>query len=175
MAENQQERRQDLRVTFRAVVRLQFAGARNFDRCETGDISVSGVFVEGVTGVECGEKCEVEFKLIGRTSTLVLELSGEVVRVSDAGVALQFLQVDQDSFCHLQNIVYFNYKQAGELEVDSDAAIGAVDDESVYLGLETSRRKSLSIDSGDELAEGDDDGELDTEVAERLSYARDED
>lgn len=176
MAENQQERRQDLRVTFRTLVRLQFSGARIFDRCETGDISVSGVFVEGVTGVACGEPCEVEFKLLGRTSTLILEMSGEVVRVGDDGVALQFIGVDQDSFCHLQNIVYFNYQQAGQLEVESDAAVGGVEDESIYLGLGGTGGKSLVAEPAGEYGAGEEgDDDLEPEISERLSYAQDED
>jgi len=176
MAENQQDRRQDLRVTFRAQARLQFPGARVFNKCETGDISISGVFVAGGTGVECGERCEVEFQLIGRSSTLLLEMAGEVVRVGEDGVGLQFCDVDQDSFCHLQNIVYLNYKQAGLMEVDSDAAVGGVVDETVYLGLDRPRGKSAVDEDVDEYGDGEEgNDDLDQEISERLSYVREDD
>ncbi len=175
MAENKQERRQDVRVTFRSLARLQFSGGRLFNKCETGDISVSGVFVEGVGGVECGERCALEFQLIGRTSTLVLEMSAEVVRIVDDGVALQFVQVDQDSFCHLQNIVYFNYQQAGQLGGGYEEAPVGVADETLYLGLAASLGKS-GDDELDEYGEGEDsDDDLDPEVSAQLSYVGDED
>ncbi|MEN8143211.1 MAG: PilZ domain-containing protein, partial [Thermodesulfobacteriota bacterium] len=90
MVETGQERRRDVRVTFRATAKLSYSDNRSFDECETRDMSVSGVFVEGVTGVDFGEKCEVEFHLCGRTSNLVLEMAGETVRIQDDGVALQF-------------------------------------------------------------------------------------
>ncbi|NTV12644.1 MAG: PilZ domain-containing protein [Desulfobulbaceae bacterium] len=175
MAEKQLDRRRDVRVTFRTLARLQFPGGRIFKKCETDDISISGVFVVGVRGVACGETCELEFQLLGRTSSLVLEMSAEVVRVEAGGVALQFCEVDQDSFCHLQNIVFFNFKQAGQLGGDFEEAAGAVEDETIYLGLEAPRRKSLPDEAGDEYGggeEGDDD--LDAEVASRFNAGRDD-
>lgn len=139
MAENQEEKRRDLRVTFRATARLSFPGGQVFEKCETSDISVGGVFVQGVSGVAGGERCEVEFRLTGRSSSLVLELVGEVVRVAESGVALQFLEVDQDSFCHLQNIVFFNYREAGQLGLPFGEQSFEVEDESLYLGLDELR------------------------------------
>lgn len=140
MVENQEEKRRDLRVTFRSTARLRFSGERVFEKCETSDISVGGVFVQGVSKVENGEKCEVEFRLTGRSSSLLLEMAGEVVRVTEDGVGLQFLEVDPDSFCHLQNIVYFNYKEAGLLGgLPSGELVGEVEDETVYLGLDQVR------------------------------------
>lgn len=176
MAENQQEKRRDLRVTFRATARLRFSGKRVFDKCETSDISVSGVFVQGVSGVAGGERCEVEFHLVGRSSALVLEMGGEVVRVAETGVALQFLEVDQDSFCHLQNIVYFNFKEAGQLGVPFGEMAGAVEDEALYLGLDGGRATKPLPDNY--LADGgdDDDGDdLDREVVSRAGYDPEED
>lgn len=175
MAEKNQDRRQDVRVTFRTMARLQFSGGRIFKKCETDDISVSGVFIVGVKGVECGESCELEFQLLGRTSTLVLEISAEVVRVTAGGVALQFSQVDQDSFCHLQNIVFFNYKQAGRLGENYEEAAGEVEDESIYLGLGKSAGRTLSDEPGDESGDGEEDDDLDSEVAARLDFGRDDD
>jgi len=162
MTERQHERRRDARVTFRTHARLSYTGERVFDECETKDISVSGVFVEGVAGVQQGEKCDVEFHLTGRTSSLVLEMSGETVRVEGDGVALQFFDVDEDSFYHLQNVVYFNYKRSGgmgEIVGHDD-----VDDETLYLGLAGGKAASLPDnyldDDDDEFDESDDDDDI---------------
>jgi len=175
MAENHLDRRQDVRVTFRALARLQFSGGRIFKKCEIDDISVGGVFVVGVSGVTSGESCELEFQLIGRTSTLVLEISAEVVRAEGGGVALQFVKVDQDSFCHLQNIVFFNYKQAGQLGENFEEVAGEVEDQTVYLGLDEPRRKSLPDEADDGYGGEEDDDNLEAELSERISSASDED
>lgn len=177
MIENSQERRRDIRVTFRALARLHFPGGRIFKKCETSDISISGVFVIGVSGVARGERCGVEFHLIGRTSSLVLEMAGEVIRVADGGVALQFYDVDQDSFCHLQNIVFFNYQQAGQLGAPQEEPAIAVDDETVYRGIaEAAGLPVLADDPGtaDPFAEeyGDD---LDLDFVDRVGTGQGDD
>ena len=91
MVEKQIERRRDPRVTFRSSTKLSFAGGRVFDECETTNVSVSGVFVVGITGIDSGEKCDIEFYLTGKSSSLVLEMVGEVVRTEESGVGIQFL------------------------------------------------------------------------------------
>lgn len=175
MAEKNLDRRQDVRVTFRALARVQFSGGRIFKKCEIDDISVGGVFVVGVSGVTCGESCELEFQLIGRTSTLVLEISAEVVRTEGGGVALQFTKVDQDSFCHLQNIVFFNYKQAGQLGENFEEAAAVVEDELLYLGHDEPRRKSLPDEAEDGYGDGEEeDDNLEAEMSGRISSDREE-
>ena len=98
--------------------------------------------------------------LTGRTSSLVLGMSGETVRVQENGVALQFFDIDEDSFYHLQNVVYFNYKSSGGV----GEVVGAddVDDESLYLGLDKGRKTPLpdnyldEVDDEDSVDESDD-------------------
>jgi hypothetical protein len=164
MTEQQQhERRRDSRVTFRTFARLKYPGERIFDECETRDISVSGVFVQGVSGVKPGEKCDVEFHLTGRTSSLVLEMSAETVRVQEGGVALHFFDIDEDSFYHLQNVVYFNYKESGgvgEVTVAED-----VSDESLYLSLDEGDKSPLPDNYLDDVEVEDDlDGDDDRDI-----------
>lgn len=157
MVEKQHERRQDLRVTFKATAKLKYSGNRNFEECETADMSVSGVFVEGVTGVVFGEKCDVEFHLHGRTSNLELKMAGETVRVQDNGVGLQFFDVDEDSFYHLQNIVYFNYKHSGQ-DPEFAPLADDVDDASLYLGDEEGvKKRPLPDNYLDDIDEDDSD------------------
>ena len=176
MAENQQDKRRDVRVTFRAMARLRFPDERIFEKCETSDISVSGVFVQGVTGVACGERCEVEFRLLGRSSSLLLEMAGEVVRVAEGGIGLQFLEVDQDSFCHLQNIVYFNYKETGQLSSPIGELTGEVADETVYFCLDEPRRSQPISDNYLSVCDGDDDSDdLDQDVIAQSGYDPDQD
>lgn len=101
------ERRQNTRVHFHTTASLQFS-ERLFKNCETRDLSVKGLFVQNVTGQEAGDKCEIDLHLSGATSELKLAMRGEIVRVQEDGVAVNFYEVDLDSFYHLKNIVYYN-------------------------------------------------------------------
>lgn len=171
MVEQQHERRRDVRVTFRATAKLNYSDNRSFSECETRDISVSGVFVAGVSGVAFGEKCDIEFHLCGRTSNLVLSMAGETVRVLEDGVALQFFDIDEDSFYHLQNIVYFNYKHsdqaAEELSTGDD-----IDDSSLYYGIEEGEKKApLPDDYLDEI-DDDESDDFDNEPDEYVDRLR---
>lgn len=155
------ERRRDIRVTFRTSITLSFPDGRTFDNCETMDISVSGFFVKGVTDVDIAEKCHVTFNLSGRTSNLVLEMFGEIIRVQEDGVAMQFVEVDEDSFFHLQNIVYFSYKHSGGVGAVL-AEIDDVEDESLYCDLEVKGKsvpfpKDYPADFDDEDLDDSDD------------------
>ncbi len=180
MTGQQHENRRGVRVTFRTTVKLSFPDGRTFDACETTDVSVVGVFVRGVKGVDCGDKCQVEFRLSGRTSTLVLELDGEIVRTQDFGVALQFCEVDEDSFYHLQNIVYYSYKHSGAgaggetLEGGED-----VDDESLYFDLDANGKAAPLPDNYlDEINGGDSDhfdDDLDDDIKTHVSRYQEED
>ncbi len=177
--EVQQERRRDPRVTFRASVRLKFERGQEFDDCQTSNISVNGVFVEGASGVANGDKCQVDFQLVGTSSTLLLKMTGEVVRIDDLGVALQFVEVDQDSFYHLQNIVYVNYRLEGGPEVQEQGDIFELEDESLYLGLaagstdkksRAGRRRDFAEDDDDDFEE-----DADGEILDSLGFHDDDD
>jgi hypothetical protein len=177
MTESELLRRRDLRVTYRSTVSLKFADGRPFDNCQTSNISVSGVFVAGVSGVKLWDKCAVAFQLIGRSSSLVLAMTGQVVRVQDDGVALQFDEVGEDSFCHLQNIVYSNYRQQGQFCGSEVELATHIEDESLYLGMPGATGKPLPDIY---LSDGRDDDyfgfsdDLDGDIIDRIDSQKDE-
>lgn len=115
VAEEREDRRQEVRVIFKTTAKLIFDN-KKFDDCETQDVSVNGAFVLGIKGPKVGDKCSVVLILSGKSSNLELKMEGEVIRKERKGVALQFYDVPQDSFCHLKNIVYYNYKHPEEIE-----------------------------------------------------------
>jgi|GEM_PF-3210287 len=179
MTESKHERRRGARVTFRATARLKFESGQVFENCQTSDVSVSGVFVEGVSGVSAWDKCAVDFQLVGRSSSLVLAMKGQVVRAQENGVALQFDEVDEDSFCHLQNIVYYNFRQEGRLGESCAEHAVEIDDESLYLGLAGGTSKSLpGINLGGEREDDDFSGygdEMDRDIIDRIDAQEDDD
>jgi hypothetical protein len=157
---------------------LKFADGQIFEDCQTSNISVSGVFVEGVSGVKLWDKCAVAFHLIGRSSSLVLAMTGQVVRLQDDGVALQFDEVGEDSFCHLQNIVYSNYRQEGQFCGSEVELATHIEDESLYLGTPGATGRPLpDIYLGDGREDDDYSGfsdDLDGDIIDRIDSQNDE-
>ena len=80
-------------------------------------------------------------------------MAGETVRVQGEGVGLQFFDVDEDSFYHLQNVVYFNYKNSGG--VGEVAIVDEVDDETLYLGIDEGKKTHLPDNYLDDVADED--------------------
>ncbi|MEW6428749.1 MAG: PilZ domain-containing protein [Thermodesulfobacteriota bacterium] len=108
-----QERRASTRVHFSTTASLHFTQG-DYPDCETGNLSVKGVFVRGVSGRNIGDGCSVELHLSGSSSDLVLRMQGEVARVQADGVGIKFSEIDLDSFYHLKNIIYYNSDHAEE-------------------------------------------------------------
>ncbi|MBU0483707.1 MAG: PilZ domain-containing protein [Proteobacteria bacterium] len=159
------ERRENVRVTFRTTTILKFAD-QIYKECETTNVSVGGAFVNGIKGPKKGDQCEIILHLIGRTSNLSLEMVGEVVRVEDSGVGLQFIKIDDDSFYHMKNIVYFNFKNPEELGDDYQDYVSEDDD--IYQGL-------LAEDELNVVLLDDDDygaSELDPDILDQVKSHR---
>ena len=83
-------KRRHSRVPFHAVVSLAFPDGETFDHCETRDLGLRGVFVEGVKGREVGETCRVELCLTGTSSRMCLTMEGTVIRHQENGIAIRF-------------------------------------------------------------------------------------
>lgn len=144
------ERREYARVGFRTVIDLTFPD-QEFHHCETRDLSVAGTFIAGLRDRQRGTFCHVILHLSGESSDLLLKMRGEVVRIENGGVAIQFVDVDPDSFFHLKNIVYLNYLQNSDDISFSDARPSAqiLDEMAVY--------------EDDDLDDADDDEEIEVE------------
>ena len=117
------EKRRNTRVEFRTSVDLRCGGG-SFTGCESRDLSLKGVFIAGVAGVEAGSPCELTVHLSGGSSELSFRVAGEVVRVEENGAAVRFTGMDLDSFYHLRNIVYYNSGDPDRLAEEFIAQIG---------------------------------------------------
>lgn len=114
-----EERRRSTRVHFQTTANLHFADA-DFSDCETDDLSIKGVFIQGITGRAIGDRCEVELHLSGSSDQQPLRMQGEVVRIVEEGIGIKFFETDLDSFYHLKNIVYYNSENPDELTGEDD-------------------------------------------------------
>lgn len=109
------ERRRNTRVAFQAIADVAF-GDTHYTQCATENLSVKGVAVLGISGHKIGDTCDISLALSGSTSHLRLSMKGKIVRAEDNRIALNFTEIDLDSFYHLKNIVYYNSNDPDAIE-----------------------------------------------------------
>jgi hypothetical protein len=100
------EKRELTRVAFHieAIIKYQertFAG-------KVENLSLKGMFIQTAEKLEVTEPISIIIHLAGDSSDLEINLNGNVVRVDQSGVGVQFDKIDLDSFIHLRNIVAYN-------------------------------------------------------------------
>ena len=92
-------------------VRIQDREQRHWD-CESADLSLNGVLLEGKDPPPVGTTCQLEIELPGAAlSPMTLSIQARVVRHSPQGFALTFEQMDPDTFEHLKKLVLYQSSQ----------------------------------------------------------------
>ncbi len=76
------------------------------------NLSTNGMFMNTTENIPLDTEVEVSIYLSGTTSELSLKINGVVVRKDEKGIAVNFKEIEFDSFLHLRNIIEFN--AAGE-------------------------------------------------------------
>lgn len=102
-----QERRRYSRV---AVHRGGWLSGQNkkqrFDQVR--NLSMGGACLQGRNKLQPGDFCKLELHEDGRHSTRIIKLCGRVIRASSDDVAIQFVQMDLESYMFLQTMVLYN-------------------------------------------------------------------
>ena len=109
------ERRRFTRVPFKARAQLE-AGGKRFEAGEITDLGVGGCLLPLSDGPDEGTQCHVKVLLEGTSSSLALEVEGEVSRRETGTVAVKFTRIDPDSLFHLQNVIRYNSADADVIE-----------------------------------------------------------
>jgi hypothetical protein len=86
---------------------------------------MNGLFVTADHMFPVGNICQVCLVLEGGAGECRIETTGEVVRVSEDGIAIQFEQIDLDSMEHLRKLVLFNADdpEQAEREIEENPGI----------------------------------------------------
>ncbi|PID71580.1 MAG: hypothetical protein CSB34_06390 [Desulfobulbus propionicus] len=101
------EQRQYTRVVFTRTIRLHIDGAR-VGEYAARNLSMGGVFMEGENlQLTLGKHCTLELHEKGQQSSLILKISAKISRIEDTGVAVEFLDMEDDSFMFLQTMVLY--------------------------------------------------------------------
>ncbi len=100
------EKRRHSRVVFTRTVRL-FDGDAKLGEYAVRNLSIGGLFLEGASDVEPGRMLRIELHETGQTSSLILNFYGRTTRVGAGGIAVEFVEMEDDSFMFLQTMVLY--------------------------------------------------------------------
>ena len=108
-------------VTARAQVRLE-SGVLVEGRAH--DVSLNGVLFYSDQLLPVGNAVHVTLVLNGGNGEYRIETEGHVVRVLEAGVAIEFTEVDADSIEHLRKLVLLNAIDADKVDEEFESHVG---------------------------------------------------
>jgi len=101
-----------------------FVEIRHDDIClssnKTHDVSMKGLFVHTGKTLPIGTQCQVKLMLEGSQAEQSIEVCGQVVRVTNAGMAVEFYESDLDSYQRLRSLILFNSPDAARAEEELD-------------------------------------------------------
>ena len=101
-----------------------FVEIRHDDIClssnKTHDVSMKGLFVHTGKTLTIGTPCQVKLMLEGRQGEQSIEVHGRVVRVTNAGMAVEFHESDLESYERLRSLILFNSPNVAQAETEID-------------------------------------------------------
>lgn len=101
------EKRRHFRVVFTRSVKLYFQGTLR-GQFPARNLSIGGMFLDGITDIPVGESCRLELYETGQRSSLILKFNGVVVRREAGGIGVKFSSMEEDSFMFLQTMVLYS-------------------------------------------------------------------
>ncbi|HIJ67958.1 MAG TPA: PilZ domain-containing protein [Deltaproteobacteria bacterium] len=99
------ERRKNRRVPFQVEATVQIG--QTSIKGMVDNLSMKGMFLASETLSE-GSPLEISIGLSGSSPSVSIELKGRAVRLTETGIAIEFHEMDLDSFTHLRNIIAQN-------------------------------------------------------------------
>lgn len=110
-----EEQRKRTRVNFHALVDLD-SGEKRLKGLESRDLSLKGLFVITEERMGKGVPVDVTLDLSGSSSKVSLKMKGKIARIDEEGMAVDFTEVDLDSFYHLRNIILYNSGEPNDVD-----------------------------------------------------------
>ncbi len=107
MIQVEKNKRSFTRVIFHRTAKLVLYGTV-FEEQQIRDLSILGLFLEGEFDAEVDDLCTLELHETGRHSSLILTFSAKIARVEQDGLALEFLEMEPDSYMFLQTMILYS-------------------------------------------------------------------
>jgi hypothetical protein len=95
----------------RSCVRLEVevvSGDARIASGQTRDVCMKGIFVFSDQRLPVGSRCRIVLRMGDPPSDIHMEADGAVVREEPEGFAVEFAEMDLESFHHLRNLVLYN-------------------------------------------------------------------
>ena len=119
-----QEKREFIRVPFATEVEIRF-GDQSFRSSSGINISLNGLRVAAERPVpEAEGPCSVKILLKAFDHQVVIEALGRVVRAGMGHLAVEFTELDPDSYFHLRQLIVNNVDDPARAEEEFDAHWG---------------------------------------------------
>ena len=80
------------------------------------NLSLDGIFLKTPEKLNLNRIVKIELLFTGTSSQLSILLDGKIMRHENVGMAIQFKDIDMDTFFHLKNLISYNTNQIGTLE-----------------------------------------------------------
>ena len=97
------ERRKNRRVPFQVIATVQTEQISIKGMVD--NLSMKGMFLITMETLSGGSPLEISIILSGSSSLLSIKVKGRAVRQTEVGIAIEFQEMDLDSFTHLRNII----------------------------------------------------------------------
>lgn len=101
------EKRKSIRVIFTRNVKL-YVDDVALGNYPIRNLSIAGLYIEGDLDLTLGRPCRLELHETGRNSSLILTFHAKVVRIEEQGLAVEFSEMEEDSFMFLQTMVLYS-------------------------------------------------------------------
>ena len=92
---------------------------------ETHDMSMVGISLQHQgTVLPVGTLCDISVFLEGAEPPIHVDMKGKVGRITDKDLCFEFLEVELESYEHLQNLVRYNSKDIDTVDREIDEHAG---------------------------------------------------
>ncbi|HNX24113.1 MAG TPA: PilZ domain-containing protein [Spirochaetota bacterium] len=105
--------RNQSRVVFHVNASIEYDG--HTVNGDVENLSIKGIFINTAEKIPVDTDVDISIYLSGTTSELSLKINGVIVRNESKGVAVNFKEIEFDSFIHLRNIIEFNSVNDSEM------------------------------------------------------------
>ena len=117
------EQRDFTRVHSDISVELAVGRQRTVE-CRLKDLSMSGALLAVQGDVPSGESCEVMLTLPGAEPPIRIIAKGAISRTQEDHAAVEFSEIDDESYVHLRRLVLVNADDPAQVEDELDSSIG---------------------------------------------------
>ncbi len=116
------EKRKTSRILFDAEATVK-AGETEI-RGKIDNLSMKGMFLNTREVLPDHDQLRITILLSGSSSALTISLKGRAVRRENTGIAVEFSEMDLDSFMHLKKVVQYNSDNADEIVEEYCKSLG---------------------------------------------------